>query len=132
MSHNIDKAINPKPPCPPQKSIKVACNAVIEGDKSYHCQKEKDKDKVAVLTRQYNELIAEAKAARDAANTEHDCWQAKAAALEGLALEANATANKAEILAKIAEVKAAVANVETYAVLSDDDWDEVFAATEAE
>ena len=106
MSHNIDKVLKPKP--------------------TYHCQEEKDKGKVAVLTQQYNELLSETKAARDAAIAAHDYWQQKAAALEGLALEVNATANKQEILAKIAEVKAAVASIDPYVVLSDDEMDAIF------
>ena len=77
MSSHIDKKFIPTPPpCKPKENRKVVENAVITG-KPCECLKEQDKNKVAVLTEQYRKMLAEAEAARNAANAAHEKWEAK-------------------------------------------------------
>lgn len=89
------------------------------GFKPCGCHEKRDKDKVDLLTKEYEELIAQLKAAIESANAEHDYWQSKAASLEGLALEKNATANKNAILE-------AIAAIEPYVALTDSEMDAIF------
>lgn len=72
MSHNIDKLLKPTLTCTPKESTKVLGNAVIVGD-DCKCHAD-DNERVELLTRQYQDMLAEAQAARDAANAEHDVW----------------------------------------------------------
>ncbi len=76
MSHNIDKLTVSAPSCSSKESKQVLRNAVITGDTTCFPD-DKSRERVELLTKEYEQMLAEAKAARDAAIAERDAYIAK-------------------------------------------------------
>lgn len=55
-------------------------------DKKGHtpCFPDGNKKKIELLTKEYEQMLAEAKAARDAANAERDAWAAKSSKIDNV------------------------------------------------